>query len=146
MQTADFIEAVQKLAYLSHLLDSAQYGRFWAALAADDVYADLTADLVGFEELVRVRVAVEVGKAFRALRVDTLREWLGLRERAAVTRFVVDVCGWVVEEEDDEKAEGGGWVRVPINKENEARGEVKGEKVSVEMFGRVIRRGFEAAA
>ncbi|WEW60509.1 hypothetical protein PRK78_005996 [Emydomyces testavorans] len=145
MQTADFVEAVQKLTRLSTLLESAQYATFWSTLNSDDLYADLTADVAGFEELIRIRIAVEVGKAFREIGADVLMGWLDMRGIEALEKFVVDVCGWEV---DRSKADGGNGVvvRVPRNKENEARGEIKGEKVGIEMFGRVIRRGFEQPA
>ncbi|OQD75891.1 hypothetical protein PENDEC_c005G07175 [Penicillium decumbens] len=133
-QNSDFVESVQKLSNLSTLLESAQYTQFWATLNSDDLYADLTADVAGFEELVRIRIAVEVGKAFRSVSAETLESWLDMRSRDALEKFVADVCGWKVE---------GGVVRVPTNKENEARSEVKSERVGVDMFGRVIRRGFE---
>ena len=136
-QTSDFVESVQKLSQLSTLLESAQYTQFWSTLNSDDLYADLTADVAGFEELVRIRIAVEVGKAFRSITPDTLEQWLDLRGREALDKFVTDVCGWKVD---------GSVVRVPTNKENEARSEVKSERVGVDMFGRVIRRGFEQPA
>lgn len=68
-----------------------------------------------------------------------LEKWLDLRGREAVEKFVGDVCGWEVEK-------GRGVVRIPRNKENEARSEVKSERVGMEMFGRVVRRGFELPA
>ena len=52
-------------------------------------------------------------------------------------KFVKEVCNWEVE---------GAVVKVPTNKENEARSEVKSERVGIEQFGRVLRRGFEQAA
>ena len=142
MQTSDFVESVQNLARLSTLLESAQYANFWSTLNSDDLYADLVADVAGFEELVRVRIAVEVGKTFREVSADVLMGWLDLRSLDALEKFAVDVCGWEV----DRSQAAGAIIRVPINKENEARGEVKGEKDGMEMFGRVIRRGFEQPA
>ncbi|KAJ5667052.1 Eukaryotic translation initiation factor 3 subunit K [Penicillium longicatenatum] len=136
-QTSDFVESVQKLSRLSTLLESAQYTQFWSTLNSDDLYADLTADVAGFEELVRIRIAVEVGKAFRSVNTELLEQWLDLRNRETLEKFVTDVCGWKVE---------GTAVSVPTNKENEARSEVKSERVGVDMFGRVIRRGFEQPA
>lgn len=136
-QNNDFVESVQKLSQLSTLLESAQYTQFWSTLNSDDLYADLTADVAGFEELVRIRIAVEVGKAFRTVSAETLEAWLDVRSRDALEKFVADVCGWKVEN---------GVVSVPTNKENEARSEVKSERVGVDMFGRVIRRGFELPA
>jgi len=145
MQTSDFVESIQKLARLSTLLESAQYALFWSTLNSDDLYADLIADVAGFEELIRVRIAVEVGKAFREIGADVLAQWLYIRGLDTLEKFAVDVCGWEVDRgagSDLRKV----IVRVPRNKENEARGEVRGEKVGIEMFGRVVRRGFEQPA
>ncbi|KAI4148590.1 MAG: hypothetical protein L6R39_002738 [Caloplaca ligustica] len=50
---APLTEAVQKLAHLNTLLSSAKYRQFWSALNGDDLYADLIADVGGFEELMR---------------------------------------------------------------------------------------------
>ncbi|PLN80488.1 eukaryotic translation initiation factor 3 subunit K [Aspergillus taichungensis] len=138
-QNNDFVESVQKLARLSTLLESAQYAQFWSTLNSDDLYADLVADVAGFEELVRIRIAFEVGKAFREISTDILEQWLDLRNRDALEKFVSEVCSWQVDQ-------AAGVVRVPTNKENEARSEVKSERVGIDMFGRVIRRGFEQAA
>ncbi|CRG85682.1 Eukaryotic translation initiation factor 3 subunit K [Talaromyces islandicus] len=135
--SSDFVESIQKLARLNTLLESAQYSLFWSSFNSDDLYADLVADVAGFEELVRVRIAVEVGKAFREISADVLASWLDLKSREALEKFVKDVCGWQVD---------GSVVRVPKNRENEARSEVKSERVGVDMFGRVIRRGFEQPA
>lgn len=133
---------MQKLARLSTLLESAQYAQFWSTLNSDDLYADLVADVAGFEELVRIRIAVEVGKTFREITADVLEQWLDLRSREALEKFVVEVCSW----ELDKSAPAGTVVKVPTNKENEARSEVKSERVGIEQFGRVLRRGFEQAA
>jgi len=140
-QTSDFVESIQKLTRLNTLLESAQYALFWSTFNSDDLYADLVADVAGFEELVRVRIAVEVGKTFREINADVLAQWLDLKNREALEKFVVDVCGWEVDKSGKEVV-----VRVPKNKENEARSEVKSERVGVEMFGRVVRRGFEQPA
>lgn len=98
------------------------------------------ADAAGFEELIRIRIAVEVGNAFREIAAEVLEQWLDLRSRDALEKFVTDVCGWEVVKGPETV------VKVPTNKENEARSEVKSERVGMEMFGRVIRRGFEQAA
>ncbi|KAL3482406.1 eukaryotic translation initiation factor 3 subunit K [Aspergillus californicus] len=137
-QASDFVESVQKLAHLSSLLESAQYAQFWSTLNSDDLYADLVADVAGFEELIRIRIAVEVGKAFREINAEVLEQWLDIRSREALQKFVTEVCSWEVETS--------GNVRVPTSKENEARSEVKSERVDIDMFNRVIRRGFEQAA
>ncbi|KAL3453434.1 COP9 signalosome [Aspergillus insuetus] len=140
-QSSDFVESVQKLARLSSLLESAQYAQFWSTLNSDDLYADLVADVAGFEELVRIRIAVEVGKAFREINAEVLEQWLDVRNRESLEKFVTEVCSWEVDQSGDNTI-----IRVPTNKENEARSEVKSERVGMDMFGRVIRRGFEQAA
>ncbi|KAL4779573.1 COP9 signalosome [Aspergillus varians] len=140
-QSSDFVESVQKLARLSSLLESAQYAQFWSTLNSDDLYADLVADVAGFEELVRIRIAVEVGKTFREINVEVLEQWLDVRNHESLEKFVTEVCGWEVEKSGPNTI-----IKVPTNKENEARSEVKSERVGVDMFGRVIRRGFEQAA
>lgn len=93
--------------------------------------------MAGFEDLVRIRIAGEVGKAFREIDLDILGSWLDL-DGDALAKFATGPCGW--------RIEAGNQVLVPPNAENEAKSEVKGERVGVEMFGRVVRRGFEQPA
>lgn len=64
-----------------------------------------------------------------------------MRNSEALEKFVTEVCSWEVDKSGSATV-----VKVPTNKENEARSEVKSERVGVDMFGRVIRRGFEQAA
>lgn len=118
---------------MSSLLESAQYDAFWATLDSEDLYADLVADVAGFEDLVRIRIAGEVGKAFREVDLNVLSGWLDLSGEQ-LSKFVQTACGWLVK---------GQKVSIPANAENEAKSEVKGERVGIEQFGRVIRRGFE---
>lgn len=132
----DLTESIQKLTRLSSLLESAQYDVFWATLDSDDLYADLVADTAGFEDLIRIRIASEVGKAFREVDLPVLSSWLDLRGEALV-KFVQTACGWKVSGEK---------VEIPSNAENEAKSEVKGERVGVEQFGRIFRRGLESPA
>jgi len=133
-------EAVLKLRQLNTLLESASYRAFWATLDSDDLYADLVADVNGFEELMRVRIAVNVGQGCREVERGVLESWLNLRG-GAFEAFVGGVCGWGVDD-----SEGGGVVRVPVNKENEAKGTVVREEVRFEQFSRVVRRAYEQPA
>ena len=118
---APLAEAVQKLFVLNTHLSSASYAAFWTTLDSDDLYADLVADVSGFEELIRVRIAVCVGQAFREIDRAVLESWLSLSGRE-FERFVTEVCDWSLDE--DRKK-----VRVPPNKENEARATVVRESV-----------------
>lgn len=126
---APLSEAVQKLATLNTLLSSASYAKFWSTLDSDDLYADLIADVSGFEELMRVRIAVTVGQSMRSVQRGVLESWLNLQGQE-FEHFVGEVCGWGV---DDSEAKGKtAVVRIPINKENEAKGTVVRENVHFE--------------
>ncbi|KAF2084541.1 ARM repeat-containing protein [Saccharata proteae CBS 121410] len=129
-------EAVQKLSILNNLLSGADYTAFWSTLDSDDLYADLIADVAGFEELMRVRIAVTVSQAIREIERPILESWLNTKG-GEFDRFVSEVCGWAVEENI---------VKVPINKENEAKGTVVRENVKFDQFSRLIKRAYEQPA
>ncbi|KAI9735932.1 MAG: hypothetical protein M1834_001398 [Cirrosporium novae-zelandiae] len=135
---APLAEAVQKLRLLNQLLESAQYREFWNTLDSDDLYADLVADVAGFEELVRVRIAVLVGQCWRVVERSVLEEWLNVRG-AEFDKFVGEVCGWGV-------SETGGMVKIPLNKENEAKSIIVRENVNIDQFARIIKRAYEQPA
>ena len=63
----DLAELRQKPTRLSALLELAQCGTFWSILESDDLYADLYADVARFDDLIRARMAGEVGKEFREI-------------------------------------------------------------------------------
>jgi hypothetical protein len=139
---AALAEAVQKLFILNTHLGSAAYAHFWAALDGDDLYADLVADVSGFEELIRVRIAGCVGQAMRACERGVLERWLNLRGRD-FDRFVGDVCGWSIGpataaaagasgDGGSGSASGATMVYIPPNKENEAKATVIRENVKFE--------------
>ncbi|RYP89561.1 hypothetical protein DL770_004334 [Monosporascus sp. CRB-9-2] len=131
---AELPEAISKLRELDGQLQGAQYARFWATLDSDDLYADLTADVSGFEETVRVRIATLVGHAYREVELPLLEAWLGLEGQAAA-KFIAETAGWSIGDD--------GLVKVPRNPENEARKAEVREDVNVDMFSRVIRRAWE---
>jgi translation initiation factor 3 subunit K len=150
---APLSEAVQKLNELRNLLEGADYASFWSTLDSDDLYADLIADVSGFEELMRVRIATTVSQAVREVDQSILESWLNLSGEE-FQHFVGSVCGWTVES---------GKVKVPINKDNEAKGTVVRENVKFDRklhagcclttntklpteFARVIKRAYEQPA
>jgi translation initiation factor 3 subunit K len=92
---------------------------FWAELDSDDLYADLVADVSGFEELMRVRIAATVSQAIREVDRSILESWLNLQGKE-FEHFVGSVCGWNVD---------GDKIKIPINKDNEAKGTVVRENV-----------------
>lgn len=115
-------------------LTNADYAGFWATLDSDDLYADLVADVQGFEEIMRVRIAVVVSQCMQQVDRSVLEGWLNL-SGAKFDGFVRDVCEWKINDQ--------GKVSVPMNKENEAKGTVVREDVKFEQFGRMIRRAYE---
>ncbi|OCK77249.1 ARM repeat-containing protein [Lepidopterella palustris CBS 459.81] len=133
---APLSEAVQKLSILNSLLGGADYTSFWATLDSDDLYADLIADVAGFEELMRVRIAVTVSQAVREVDRTILESWINL-QGAEFEHFVGSVCGWEID---------GRKIRVPLNKENEAKGTVVRENVKFDQFSRLIKRAYEQPA
>lgn len=130
---APLSEAVQKLNVLNNLLGRASYSEFWSTLDSDDLYADLVADVAGFEELIRIRIALTISQSVREIDRPVLESWLGMHGEA-FEKFVRGVCGWGLE---------GSVVKVPLNKENEAKGTIVRENVKIEQFSRVIRRAYE---
>ncbi|KAF1365121.1 eukaryotic translation initiation factor-like protein 3 subunit K [Lizonia empirigonia] len=133
---APLSEAVQKLNELKNLLEGADYTTFWSTLDSDDLYADLIADVAGFEDLMRVRIATTVSQAVREVDQSILESWLNLSGNE-FERFVGSDCGWTIED---------GKVKVPINKDNEAKGTVVRENVKFDQFARIIKRAYEQPA
>jgi len=133
---APLSEAVQKLNVLNNLLGQASYSAFWSTLDSDDLYADLVADVAGFEELIRLRIALTISQSVREIERSVLESWLGMQGES-FEKFVSGVCGWDME---------GTIIKVPLNKENEAKGTIVRENVKMEQFSRVIRRAYEQPA
>ncbi|KAK4611555.1 Eukaryotic translation initiation factor 3 subunit K [Fulvia fulva] len=129
-------EAVQHLSLLHNALNNAQYSQFWEILSDDDVYADLTADVVGLEDTMRVRIAVVVSQCMQEVGKEVLAGWLNLQGEK-FENFIRDVCGWSIE---------GDRVKVPLNKENEARSVVQRETVKFDQFSRMVKRAYEQPA
>ncbi|KAK3689382.1 armadillo-type protein [Podospora appendiculata] len=136
--TSELAEAVSKLRALNSQLEGAQYDRFWATMDSDDLYADLTTDIAGFEEMIRVRIAQLISQAYREVDVAVLENWLGLDDEEEVKKFAVETCGWKVGADN--------LVQIPKNAENEAaKAEIR-EDVNIDMFARVIKRSWEETA
>lgn len=130
-------EAVQHLSILHTQLINASYADFWNTIDSnEDMYADLTADVQGFEEIMRVRIAVVVSQCMQEVSREVLESWLNIRGQK-FENFVKEVCGWSLEGSD---------VKIPLNQENKAQGTVVRESVKFEQFGRMIKRAYEQPA
>ncbi|KAI4795336.1 eukaryotic translation initiation factor 3 subunit K, partial [Aureobasidium sp. EXF-8845] len=84
-------EAVQKLNTLHSQLIGASYDAFWSSLDGDDLYADLIADVQGFEELMRERQAIVISQTMQSVERTVLESWLNLNGEA-FDKFVKEVC------------------------------------------------------
>lgn len=111
---------MQRLNTLNNLLSAADYTGFWNTLRSDDTYAELVSEVSGFDELMRVRIAATVSQSVREVSRTVLEGYLEL-SGDQFEKFVGDVCGWSVGSD--------GTVKVPLNKENEAKGMVVRENV-----------------
>jgi len=132
--TGELHEALSKLRSLNSQLQGAQYADFWSDLDGDDLCADLIADISGFEDLIRERIAVLVSQAFREVRLSHIILWLGFNEDKT-KKFIADFTDWAVNEE--------GNIKIPSNPDNEAKKTEIREDVNVDQFSRVIRRSWE---
>lgn len=72
----------------------------------------------------RIRIAVTVGQSMREVERGVLEGWLNLKG-TELDNFVRDICGWGL----DDSTGGSKMVRIPVNKENEAKGTVVREEV-----------------
>ncbi|KAF8444298.1 armadillo-type protein [Terfezia claveryi] len=135
--TDTLAEAVQKLHTLSILLESGQYKEFWATLDSDDLYADLVADCIGFEELIRVRIAMATAQAAREVDRKVLEGWINM-EGEDFEGFVREVCQWTIGDGDK--------VIIPVNNDNEAKTTVTRENVKFDQFSRLVKRAYEQPA
>lgn len=129
-------EAVQHLSVLHTHLNNAAYAEFWNTFDSSDLYADLVADVQGFEDSMRVRIAVVVSQCMQEVQRGVLESWLNVRG-SKFDNFVTTVCGWKMN---------GATVEIPLNQENEARGTVVKEDVKFEQFARVVKRAYEQPA
>lgn len=127
---------MQKLNALNILLEAADYSSFWDMLNNDDLFADLAADVVGFEDTIRVKIAAAVSQAVREIQRPVLESWMNLKGKD-FDKFVTEVCGFKLD---------GQSVQVPPNKDNEAKGTVIRENVKFDQFSRIIRRAYEQPA
>ncbi|ODQ56389.1 putative eukaryotic translation initiation factor 3 subunit EifCk [Saitoella complicata NRRL Y-17804] len=131
--TDSLSEAVQKLQALNAALSSASYAKFWEIYNSDDLYADLVADCAGFEAAIRRGVARTTAQASRVVSKSVLGSWTNLKGDE-LENWAKEVCGWTVEGEE---------VKIPVNKDNEAKPTVAMENIKLEQLQRLIRHSAE---
>jgi hypothetical protein len=100
------------------LIESASYREFWTAYD-DDLYADLVADCAGFEETMRDAIALQISMIAREVKKDFVQGSLNVNDDNLTS--LLQRYGWTVE---------GDMIKIPINKENEAKTMVFRESVA----------------
>ncbi|KAK1085041.1 hypothetical protein LTR33_002325 [Friedmanniomyces endolithicus] len=88
--TGTLAEAVQHLSILHTQLNNAQYTAFWNTFESDDLYADLVAEVAGFEDSMRVRIAVVVSQCMQEVQRDVMESWLNV-QGSKLDNFVKEV-------------------------------------------------------
>ncbi|CAN6655037.1 hypothetical protein TRVA0_027S01772 [Trichomonascus vanleenenianus] len=122
----------QKLLQLYSLLDGAKYSEFWNTFKKDE-YNDLAADVVGFEDDLRVSIAKTVYISHKRINVSVFQEWSNLSQ-AKFEDWVKNTLGWTIE---------GDSVIVPLNKDNDAKPVITTETVRFDQLGKIIKRAYE---
>lgn len=120
---------MQKLFHLYNLLDGCRFPEFWAVYERDDAHADITADVADFENLVRTSITRAVEISSQAIGKEVFRAWLNLSDNK-FAEYVKEL-GWKVEGDE---------VKVPANKENEAKPAVTSESIKIEQIARLLKR------
>lgn len=127
---------MQHLNVLHKHLNNAEYASFWSTLDSDDLYADLVADVQGFEDIMRIRIAIVVSQCMQEVSREVLESWLNV-SGDKFEHYISKVCSWEIKD---------GNVMIPLNTDNEARGTVVRENVKFDQFSRMIKRAYEQPA
>lgn len=129
-------DQVEKLFELYRLLDACKFGEFWSKLDNDDSYADLVADVKGFDEDVRFGIAKTLEISSRQIAVNVLKEWLNITNDQKFKQFVENEMNWSF-------TKNGESVAIPLNKDNDTKPVITNETVKFEQLTRLIKHAYE---
>jgi translation initiation factor 3 subunit K len=131
--TDSLAQQTQKLFQLYTLLDSARYTEFWSTFESDDSYADIVADVQGFEDELRLSIAKTVEISSKQIAVPVFQDWSNLSE-TKFTNWIENTLHWTIVNQS---------VIVPFNKDNDAKMVVTTENVKFEQLSRIVKRAYE---
>ncbi|KAF9907485.1 hypothetical protein EC991_010865 [Linnemannia zychae] len=126
-------EPVVRLIALQDLIEQARFADFWKLYEGDDIYKELTAEVLGFEDSIRANIAGAVAMTFQSIEADNLGAYLHLKGQA-LSDFI-KAQGWT---------ESNGVVAIPVNKDNEAKTTVLTENIKFEQLTKVIGHSNDA--
>ncbi|KAF9968005.1 hypothetical protein BGZ70_007202 [Mortierella alpina] len=114
-------EPVVRLVALQDMIEQARFPEFWKIYEGDDIYKELTAEVLGFEDAMRANIANVVAMTFQLIESASLGANLNLKGEA-LSEFV-KAEGWT---------EASGVITIPVNKDNEAKATVLTENIKFE--------------
>ncbi|KAG0210342.1 hypothetical protein BGX28_009394 [Mortierella sp. GBA30] len=120
-------EPVIRLVALQDLIEQARFADFWKVYEGDDIYKELTAEVLGFEDAIRANIAHAVAMTFQSIESANLESYLHLKGQAFSD--LVKAQGWT---------ETNGVVSIPVNKDNEAKTTVLTENIKFEQLTKII--------
>ncbi|KAF9986345.1 hypothetical protein BGZ65_007927 [Modicella reniformis] len=130
-------ESVVRLIALQDLLEQARFTDFWKAYQGDDIYKELTAEVLGFEDAIRSNIASAVAMTFQSIELKNLQEYVHLKGQA-LSDFI-KAQGWTETTNGDLNV-----ISIPVNKDNEAKTVVLAENIRFEQLIRVIGHSNDA--
>ncbi|KAK9367529.1 armadillo-type protein [Lipomyces kononenkoae] len=133
--------SVHRLTYLNSLLELAAFPAFWRIVSSDvdEEYADLVADVTGFEDAIRRGITKSVTVSMRSFKLESGLSWWNFTNKEAVEQWVeAEMPGWVIEGESIVRKDEEDTTTAATSAVQPATGKIK-----FEQFSRVIRRVYE---
>lgn len=124
---AGLAESVQKINHLFELLNNSKYAAFWRDFEADEMYAELVNDCIGFHTTIRLRISQHINQTMNCVESEILQQWLNID--GDVFKEWVHEAGWSLD---------GSEVRIPMNRQNEAVARVTTERMNITDLTRVV--------
>ncbi|KAG0210034.1 hypothetical protein BGX28_009710 [Mortierella sp. GBA30] len=126
-------EPVVRLVALQDLIEQARFADFWKIYEGDDIYKELTAEVLGFEDSMRTNIAHAIAMTFQSIELESLQAYIHLKSQA-LSDFIQQQ-GWTV---------ASGVVTIPVNKDNEAKTTVLTENIKFEQLTKIIGHSNDA--
>ncbi|KAK9355532.1 armadillo-type protein [Lipomyces doorenjongii] len=133
--------SVHRLTYLNSLLELEAFPAFWRILSSDvdEEYADLVADVTGFEDAIRKGISKGLILSMRSFKIETALSWWNFTNREAVEQWVEkEMPEWVIEGDNIVRKDDGDATAAATSTLQPVPGKIK-----FEQFSRVIRRVYE---
>ncbi|KAK9453845.1 armadillo-type protein [Dipodascopsis uninucleata] len=136
--------SVHRLTYLNNLLESAEFTLFWRTLSSDvdEEYADLVADVVGFEDDIRRGIVRALYLSMTKIKTDIALGYFNFETEEQLKSWIArEMKGWEIMGDevvlvDSNEASN-------VNATEAKQPSTSESKVKLEQLGRLIRRVYE---